>query len=222
MKLSAASRSRLVLCHGGSIVNSSVDPFFVRESPLHEDTAKREEHPYGITKFLVLPGGATTFRSSLILGCHRLHSRATSDPSYLSPFHGCHYSAPGQRTLPGGPRRQARERIARAGALSSAESAAENNVYVELRGTDSSHFYVCLHTSIFLCISPCRLLPPSHSRRSDNRISRLAEGRGNIRHLRSRGRSPVSISRTENGSLVFAMKSDCAAVLRLSTLPRDI
>lgn len=46
-----------------------------------------------------------------------------------------------------------------AGTLSSAESAAKNNVHVELRATDSSHFYVCLHTpaypfSMLLATSP--------------------------------------------------------------------
>lgn len=103
-----------------------------------------------------MPAGVTPLVTRLhpSFDFHRFHNRATSDPSYLGPF-----SFTDAIILPwdnelylgggggqkGTHRQKTEESMMETGeALSSAESAAKNNVHVEFYSTDSSHFYVCL------------------------------------------------------------------------------
>lgn len=76
-----------------------VDPFFAREPP---PTRQPRAVSDDITKFPVLARRRNLSRPHPSFDFHHSHNRATSDPSYLSPFlfPGCHYSALGQRTLP--------------------------------------------------------------------------------------------------------------------------
>lgn len=100
-------------------------------------------------------------------------------------------------------------------ALSSAESAAKNNVHVKFYSTDSSHFYVC-HS---LPYPSCSHFIPGGT---TVRIFRRVGDGDNICHSKSRGRFRAFHQQNLKWSLVSTMTQGCAMLCswkRLQGLP---